>query len=157
MPTFARDASGLTPDGQFSMDKWDGYTASRQRLYSRLAEVKTPNPVVLSGDVHLHYGADLKADYRNPRSATVGVEFTNTSITSNGDGADTQAGWERLKADNPHIRFHSARRGYIACTATPADMRAEFRTIERVTVPDQPVPTSGALVVEAGLPGSSTV
>ena len=155
VPTFARDFSGLTPDAQFSMDKWDGYTASRQRLYARLSETKAPNPIIVSGDVHLHYGADLKADFRNPKSPTVGVEFTNSSITSNGDGSETQLGWERLKADNPHILYHGARRGYVACTATPKSMRAEFRSVDRVTVPDAPVRTTGALIVEAGRPGAT--
>ena len=72
------------------MDKWDGYVASRQRLYARLKETKAPNPIVLSGDVHVHYGADLKLDFENPRSETVGVEFTNTSVTSGGDGAEVE-------------------------------------------------------------------
>ena len=103
------------------MDKWDGYVASRERLYARLKETKAPNPIVLSGDVHVHYGADLKLDFANPRSETVGVEFTNTSVTSGADGADVSATWERIRGDNPHIKYHSARRGYIACTATPAD------------------------------------
>lgn len=154
VPTYARDSRSLTPDGRFSMDKWDGYTASRARLYSRLTETKAPNPIVLSGDVHLHFGADLKADYRNPKSATVGVEFTNTSITSNGDGSDTMGGWDRIKADNPHIAYHGARRGYISCTATPKTMRADFKSVDRVTVPNEPIRTSGALVVEAGRAGA---
>lgn len=154
VPTFARDQKAILPDGQFSMDKWDGYTMSRKRLYARLQEAKTPNPIVLSGDVHLHFGADLKADYREPRSATVGVELTNTSITSGGDGGEYQAGWHQIKADNPHIKFHSGRRGYIACTATPNTMRADFKTVERVTTPGEPVKVPGSLVVEAGRPGA---
>ncbi len=155
VPTWARDAGGLAPDARFSMDKWDGYTASRQRLYNRLVETKAANPIVLSGDVHLHYGSDLKADYRNPASATVGVELTNSSITSNGDGSETQTGWDRLKSDNPHIRYHGARRGYISCTATAKTMRAEFKSVDKVTVPHAPIRTTGALVVEAGRPGAS--
>ena len=55
VPTFARDLAGSNPLGRFSMDKWDGYTAARQRLFNRLRETKAPNPVVLSGDVHVHY------------------------------------------------------------------------------------------------------
>ena len=112
--------------------------------------------MVLSGDVHLHYGADLKLDFTNPRSPAVGVELTNTSITSGGDGAEVSATWERIRADNPHIKFHSARRGYIACTATPRSMRAEFKVIDQVSVPDAAVRTAGALVVEAGTPGAVT-
>ena len=128
VPTFARDNAG-----RFAMDKWDGYTASRQRLYSRLRDTKAPNPVVLSGDVHTHWGADLKLDFANPKSETVGVEFTNTSITSGGDGTDVMANWNQLRANNPHITYHSARRGYIACTASQARMRADFRILDKVT------------------------
>jgi alkaline phosphatase D len=64
--------------------------------------------------------------------------------------------WSRVKPDNPHIKFHSARRGYIACTATPRALRADFKIVERVSVPDQPVVTAGSLVVEAGHPGANT-
>jgi alkaline phosphatase D len=156
VPTFANDRKAVDPAGQFSMDKWDGYVPARQRLYARLQETKAPNPIVLSGDVHLHYGSDLKADYRNPASATIGVELTNSSITTSGDGADVAPGWERTRGDNPHIKYHSGRRGYIACTATPAQMRAEFKILDKVTVADMPVRVGGALVVEAGRPGSST-
>ena len=155
VPTFARDAVASNPNARFSMDKWDGYTASRDRLYARLKETKAPNPIVLSGDVHVHYGADLKLDFRNPRSETVAVEFTNTSVSSGGDGAEVSGAWEQIRSDNPHIKYHSARRGFIACTATPATMQAEFKVLDRVSVPDSPVRTGGTLVVEAGRPGSA--
>ena len=156
VPTFARDMRGADPDGAFSMDKWDGYVAARQRLYARLQATKAPNPIVLSGDVHMHYGADLKLDFTNPRSATVGVELTNTSITSVGDGSDVAPNWEQTKGDSPHIKYHSARRGYIACTATPSSMRADFKILDRVTVPGLPIRTGGSLVVQAGRSGSFT-
>jgi alkaline phosphatase D len=105
------------------MDKWDGYVPARNRLYSRLLETKAPNPIVLSGDVHQHLGADLKRDFTDPRSA---------------------------------IRYHSARRGYIACTAMPDAMRADFKILDKVSEPNRPARTGGSLVVEAGRPGSST-
>jgi alkaline phosphatase D len=152
--SFARDHKSLDPAARFNMDTWDGYAAARARLYGRLRDTRAPNPVVISGDVHVHFGADLKMDYADPRSETVGVEFTNTSISASGDGAEVSATWDRVKADNPHIKYHSARRGYIACTATPSAMRADFRILDRVTVPDAPVRTGGSLVVEAGRPGS---
>jgi alkaline phosphatase D len=156
VPTFARNHVKAVPEGQFSMDKWDGYVASRNRLYARLKETKAPNPVILSGDVHMHYGGDLKLDFARPDSDTIGVEFTNTSISAGGDGAEVWAGWDAVRADNPHIKYHSSRRGYIACTATPRMMRADFKILDRVTVPDQPIRIGGSLVVEAGRPGSST-
>jgi alkaline phosphatase D len=154
VPMFARDASGANPQAQYSMDKWDGYTAARERVFARLKESRAPNPIVLSGDVHMHYGSDLKIDFRNPRSETIGVEFTNTSITSGSDGTDVATIWDQIRGDNPHIKYHSARRGYIACTATPATMRADFKILDRVTIPDQPIRTGGSVVVEAGRPGA---
>jgi alkaline phosphatase D len=154
VPTYVRDTKATSPNGRFSMDKWDGYAASRDRLYARLQETRAPNPVVLSGDVHVHYGADLKADYTNPRSPIVGVELTNSSITSNGDGSDVNGDWPKVKPDNPHIKFHSARRGYISCTATPQALRADFKILPRVSLPDQPISTAGSLIVEAGHPGA---
>ena len=102
----------------------------------------------------MHYGSDLKLDFRNPHSETVGVEFTNTSITSGSDGTDVAAIWDQIRGDNPHVKYHSARRGYIACTATPATMRADFKILDRVTIPDQPMRTGGSVVVEAGRPGA---
>jgi alkaline phosphatase D len=154
VPMFARDASGANPQAQYSMDKWDGYTADRDRVFARLKETRAPNPIVLSGDVHMHYGSDLKLDFRNPRSETIGVEFTNTSITSGSDGSDVATIWDQIRGANPHVKYHSARRGYIACIATPKTMSADFKILDRVTVPDQPIRTGGSVVVEAGRPGA---
>ena len=152
--SFTRDHRKLNPNAGFNMDNWDGYAAARTRLYQRLVETKAPNPIVLSGDVHQHFGADLKMDFGDPASQTIGVEFTNTSISSGGDGADVAATWDQVRADNPHIKYHSARRGYVACTVTPSQMRGDFRVLDKVTVPGAPARTGGSLVVEAGTPGA---
>ena len=157
VPTFARDyGAGAPPNTRLSMDKWDGYSATRRRLFARLKETRAPNPIVLSGDVHVHYGADLKMNFADPSSETVGVEFTNSSITSGGDGTEVSAVWEQLQRGNPHIRYHSNRRGYVACTATASTMRADFRVLNHVTRQGSPVRTGGSLVVEAGRPGAAT-
>ena len=156
VPTFARDFRSMDPAARFSMDKWDGYIASRNRLYARLKETRAPNPIILSGDVHQHFASDLKLDFGNPESETIGAEFTNTSITSGGDGSDIAPSWERIRADNPHVKYHSARRGYIACTVTPAQFRAEFKILDKVTTPNLPAKTGGSLIVEAGRPGTET-
>src|SRR5690606_4279132 len=152
VPMFARD-NGPDARVRFFMDKWDGYTASRQRVLTRLKEARTPNPIVLSGDVHQHYGADLKMNFADPASETVGVEFTNTSITSGGDGSEVQLDWDRLQGFNPHLKYNSNRRGYIACTATTDDLRAEFKVMDRVSVAGAPARTGTTLVVQAGRPG----
>src|ERR1700709_1488978 len=53
-------------------------------------------------------------DFTAPRSATVGVEFTNTSVTTNGDGGDVGTTWEATRGDNPHTRYHTNRRRHPA-------------------------------------------
>jgi alkaline phosphatase D len=110
---------------------------------------------VLSGDVHMHYGGDLKLDFTDARSATVGVEFTNSAVSSGGNGTEVHTNWERTRGDSPHIKYHSNRRGYVACTATPASMRADFKILDSVTVKDAQGRTGGSLVVEAGRSGAS--
>ncbi len=155
VPTFAYDSVKINPEGRYSMDRWDGYPAARARLYSHLQQARTPNPILLSGDVHSHYGADLKLDFTDPQSPIVGSEFTNTSITCNGDGSDVSGSWRDTRSHNPHVLYNSNRRGYIACTATPQRMTADFRVLERVSVPNDPIRTGGSLVVEAGRPGAA--
>lgn len=156
VPTFARDMVSVNAASRYSVDKWDGYAASRNRLFTHLRDSKAPNPIVLSGDVHTHWCADLKEDFTNPASRTVGVEFTNSSVTSGGDGSDVQPTWEAIRKDNPHITYHSNKRGYLACTATAKTMQADFRIVDRVTVPNQAARTARSMVVEAGRPGSTT-
>jgi alkaline phosphatase D len=61
-----------------------------------------------------------------------------------------------MRGSNPHITYHGNKRGYIACTATATSLKADFRVVDRVTVPDQPARTARAMVVEAGRSGSVT-
>jgi alkaline phosphatase D len=156
VPTFARASGDPEASYRFGLDKWDGYDAARARLFRRLVETKAPNPILLSGDIHQHYGADLKEDFARPESATVGVEFTNSALTSGGNGSAVAANWDQLARNNPHLTYHSNRRGYIACTATAQTMRADFKILERVTTPGEPATVGGTLVVEAGKAGSHT-
>jgi alkaline phosphatase D len=156
VPTFARDMASVNAASRYSVDKWDGYAESRKRLFTHLRDASVRNPIVLSGDVHTGWCADLKADFADPASPTIGVEFTNTSVTSGGDGTDTQPTWEAMRSDNPHITFHSNKRGYLACAATASAMQADFRVVDKVSVPKQPARTARSMIVPAGRPGSAT-
>ena len=68
--------------GVYWTDGWDGYAPARNRLLGTVAAKKVPGVVVLGGDVHSNYVADLKADYDDPASPVVASEFCGTSITS---------------------------------------------------------------------------
>lgn len=141
-------------DGELlSMDQWSGYEACRNRVLRFLNDRKVVNPVVITGDIHSNWACDLKLDWKDEKSPVVGVELVGTSITSGGDGLDAMKGVEDVYAENPHLKWHGARRGYVSCTVTPKETRAEYRTMPYVTKPGAPVQTAKRFVVEAGKSG----
>jgi alkaline phosphatase D len=136
------------------MDGWDGYVASRERILRGIAERRVDNPVVLTGDVHQHWANDLKADFSDPESRTIGSELVCTSITSNGDGTDEPTpSSQRALEENPHIRFNSNRRGYVRCAVSREEWRADFRVLPYVKRPGAPISTARSFTIEAGNPG----
>jgi len=137
----------------FNPDSWDGYTANRQRLLDAFAERGVENPVVLTGDVHKHYAADLSRIGSDPRSAPVGVELVCTSITSGGDGGDDYDGRDDELADNPDLKLANDQRGYVLARLDRDELRAEFKVLDRVSQPGAAVSTRTTFVVDAGRPG----
>lgn len=150
VPMFSLDqaAAGL---GRYHMDKWDGYDATRERLFKTLEQQGTANPVILSGDVHTHWAADVKARPDDPASANLGTELTASSITSGGDGSAELDFWQTIRADNPQIHYHSNRRGYIASDVTKDGWTADFKTVRSVTRRDVSAETGQTAMIEAGL------
>ncbi|MFY1672580.1 alkaline phosphatase D family protein [Plantactinospora sp. WMMB334] len=145
---FARQ---LDAAGAANMDAWDGYRASRSRIQQGWLDRGVRNPLVLTGDVHRAWANDLKADYANPGSATIGTELVCTSISSGGNGsADTAI---PDAAINPHIRFYSNRRGYVRTTISRSQVRADFRAVATVTEHGAPAATVGSFVIADGRPG----
>jgi alkaline phosphatase D len=81
------------------------------------------------------------------------VELVGTSITSGGDGFDAMKGVDDVYAENPHLKWHSARRGYVSCLVTPKQTRADYRTLPYVAKPGAPVQTPRSFTMEAGRAG----
>lgn len=156
VPIAQRDMT-LGEGRTFSMDKWDGYVADRDRLTRFLSERKPSNPVSLAGDVHSNWAMDLKADFDNPESATVGSEFVCTSITSGGDGSDTNATVQALLPENPHIKFFNNQRGYVRCVLTPTNWQSDFLVMSNVTTQSGTISNRASFVVENGHPGIQQV
>lgn len=145
--------SAAGPEQRFSMDKWDGYVAARNRILGFLLNRRPSNPVVITGDIHSNWVADLKADFDNPKSATVGAEFVGTSISSGGDGSDTRPQVQAQLSENPHIKFHNSQRGYVRCQLTPQRWQSDYRVVAAVSKPDAPISTRTSFVVENGKAG----
>jgi alkaline phosphatase D len=149
---FARD---FDASGAGNMDAWDGYRASRARIQQGWVDRAVRNPVVLTGDVHASFANNLKADYANPSSATIGTELVCTSITSGGNGSATTT--IPNGASNPHMRFYSDRRGYVRTRITPTQITADFRSVATVTEHGAPATTARTFVIHDGRPGLADV
>lgn len=143
-------------DGGYN-DAWDGYRVSRQRLLSYVADRNIQNFVVLTGDIHSHWLADLRLDFEDPDSPVLGTEFVTTSITSNGDGSDQSSFFPFLAANSPHLRYNSNRRGYLLCTMDKSVYRTDYRVLDYVSRPGAPVRTDASFIVESGRPRAEAV
>jgi alkaline phosphatase D len=138
-----------------SMDSWDGYRASRARIQQGWVDRAVRNPVVLTGDVHRAWASDLKADYNNASSATIGSELVSSSVTSGGDGDGSTTIPD--VGTNPWLKFYNNRRGYVRTTITPTQMQADFRAVAMVTEHGSAATTVKSFVIEDGRPGLQAV
>jgi alkaline phosphatase D len=138
-------------DPHYWTDGWDGYHASRARLLGEVQERRVPGVVVLGGDVHAHYVADLKPDFDDDKSPVVASEFCGTSISSHSTARGDIA---RAVAYNPHIHYgRGDQRGIVRFTLDTRALQAELRAVND---PDDPASASTRLarfVVEAARPG----
>ena len=132
-------------------DGWDGFPRSRQRLLDHIAQAKPSNPVAITGDIHSFWANDLKADFNDPKSPTIGSELIGTSVTSYGVPYDIFA---KFLPDNPQVKFFESRqRGYVSVALTRKEMTAKFQTVSDVTDPNASLSTLKTFVVEDGKPG----
>ncbi|WP_084958518.1 alkaline phosphatase D family protein [Thermoactinospora rubra] len=135
------------PGREVNLDSWDGYAAERAHLLELLAG--TRNPVVLTGDAHMHHAAELRRDFDDPGSPVVAPELVTSSIASDGDGYRDRAWIEESLAENPHISYIDQRRGYIVCRVTAEELTAEFRTLDYISRRGAPARTSHRVSVPA--------
>lgn len=141
------------PGIRTSMDQWSGYPVARGRLLQAIAERAPNRTVVLTGDIHSNWVNELRAGFDRPDRAVVGTEFVGTSISSSGDGADTNDAVQEALDTNPHLRWHNSRRGYVRCSVGPEAWTTDYRTVDYVSRPGAPIRTASRWRVEAGRPG----
>ncbi|MET8689598.1 alkaline phosphatase D family protein [Streptomyces sp. NPDC004732] len=151
--TFSERRLDLNAQAKLSMDAWDGYRASRKRVLAGAKATGLDNLMVLTGDVHVGYAFDIKADFDDPSSKIVGTEIVATSIASGKDGADKPANWDTYMKANPHLKFYNGRRGYVTVALGQESARADFKTVPMISKPGAPISTAASFVTEAGNPG----
>ena len=108
--------------------------------------------MVLGGDVHAHYVADLKADFDDPRSAVIATEFCGTSISSPGH---PQEKVEAALRHNPHIHFGRAdQRGTVRFPLQRGELQAQLRVVADARDAASAVSTVAQFAVQAARPGA---
>lgn len=138
----------VTPNGLVSNDGWDGYAQTRRRVLEGWRDHKVANPVVLGGDVHTFFAADLALE---PGGAPIASEFVGGSIASLGRSATVVRGMMNI---NPQIRFGDGdTRGYGRADITAKDCTVTFRGVESALVPTSPVRDLARFVVQDGVKG----
>lgn len=136
-------------------DKWDGYRADRDTLLDVMAQQSDLNPIVITGDVHSNHVYDIKANFSDPDSETVGTEYVGTSMTSFGDGSGVvQYGGSSV---GPWEQFFNDDRGYVRCTLTPDEWQTDFRVVSTVEAQTASISTLASFVTKAGNPGAELV
>ncbi|WP_067687434.1 alkaline phosphatase D family protein [Nocardia jejuensis] len=141
------------PGVDLSGDAWDGYVADRDLVLGGAADRGVRNLVVITGDRHHNYAADLRRDYSRPDSPVVATEFTGTSITSGGDGSDMTDTGRALLAANPDLKFFNGQRGYVRVELDQQLLRSDFRVVPYIRQRGAPIRTRASYVVQDRIPG----
>jgi alkaline phosphatase D len=139
-----------TGDGRFWTDGWDGYPGARQRLLDVLGSGRVSNPIVIGGDVHGFYAAELHARPGDPGSPVVAPEFIGSSISSLGV---PQSFVDGVRANNPHIKLgRSDIRGFAIVDLDRDRLGLRMQTLDDALRRDSPISTLARFAVENGNP-----
>ena len=150
--TWSDPVKPKTLGGRYWTDGWDGYAPARNRLLSTVAAKAVPGVVVLGGDVHANYVADLVADFDKRGTPTIATEFCGTSITSL---SVAQERVDAAKLFNPHIHHARAdQRGYVCFKLDRHQLQATLKVVDDALDADSLMSTQASFVVLARQPGA---
>lgn len=139
------------PGQRFSGDTWDGYRGARARLLDSVQAAGLRNPLVIGGDLHAFYAADVKRDFARPESATLATEFVCGSVTSHGP---SEAAIATALAENPHLKFADGRQhGYAMVELGPKAAQVDFLAVSDRTDPQATTRVAQSFAVVDGVPG----
>ncbi|RDE05670.1 alkaline phosphatase D family protein [Sphingomonas aracearum] len=127
-----------------TVDTWEGYPASRDRIVARWQEAKVSNPLVIGGDIHAFVASEIRAGETPVAPCLVGGSIT------------TWAGDKLLRAntaENAAYRFaNSDVRGYGRVDLRAGRADAVFRAVREPNDPRSAAYDLARFAVEAGSP-----
>jgi alkaline phosphatase D len=128
-----------------NVDAWDGYVASRERVFDALTENEIDNVVVLTGDIHSSFACELARDPFDPESydgetsqGSLAVELVTPAVTSPSiEELSTAETLGQVISDaSPHIKFVDLfHRGYLLIDVTPERVSAEWYHVDTIAEP----------------------
>ncbi len=144
-------------------DTWDGYQAARLRLLDFIESQQINDVVVLTGDIHSSWAAELA---KNPydinqynaltAKGALAVEFVTSSVTSPsiplvgvqqivGDAA------QLLRVENWHIKYIDMKnRGFVKLTITHQQVKADWYHVPIVSTRNNFVQKARTFIVKQG-------
>ena len=147
-----KSVGGVVADGGgtfFNPDQWDGYQPARDRVYDIIkggaGAPAINNVVILTGDIHSSFAADLSQDPNNSNVASGGydpdtgagsraVELVATSVTSPGAIDPKGVVAAALKLANPHFKYVDlTERGYMLLDIDATRVVSEWWYVDTVT------------------------
>ena len=147
-----KSVGGVVADGGgtfFNPDQWDGYQPARDRVYDVIkggaGAPAVNNVVILTGDIHSSFAADLSQDPNNGDVASGGydgdtgagsraVELVATSVTSPGAIDPNGIAAAALKLANPHLKYVDlTERGYMLLDIDATRVVSEWWYVDTVT------------------------
>jgi len=150
----------VSPGNHVNPDQWDGYSHERAEILGSFVDKRVKNFVGLTGDIHTFLAGNLTTT-GNEHGRAAGVELVGGSATSFGlpeeTGVPASAIEQFRKASDPHITFADfTKRGYCVVTATKAELRAEFKSVN-TKVPNAKPKSIAKFRVKSGVPKLETL
>jgi len=125
--------------GPVNTDQWDGYRADRNRVIEHVMSNDIQDVVVLSGDIHSSWGADVPipgANYDPQTGAgSAFVDFVVPGITLT--GANFPVGPNVISSADPHLKYIDLTlRGFGVLTVTGAEADYQWYHVSTVEQAD---------------------
>jgi len=135
--------------GGASLDSWDAFPASRARLIGQIINNRLENVIILGGDIHANWVANVHANPYDVTSNKIAVEFVGTSISSSTKG---DAKWAaRKKSRNPHcVYFDPTQRGYGLVQIEKSQVLVFLKGLVNVEDKDSSIRSVKQFVVKSG-------
>ncbi len=143
--------------GNYYSEAWDSYSATRDRILKHITQNSVRNPVVLTGDMHSAWAANLESNFFDSiNSDVIGTEFVSTSMSSG-----LSSGWDTTYRNalpyNKHVKYYDGRQGgYALCTIDKYNWKSEYLLAQSRTNDQSALSTIATWYVHAGRAGLQT-